>query len=254
MLPPRTSRCPSDLALEQHLALPTRRSAATQPSAPTAAGGSPPLAPSARASSAASRPTCQEDRAPARRGDDRPSRLSVLAREAGGLAVVSGLAALLAVVVTTALRDPVGPQVQVKGSPLVVHVRHAGQVRAATDGETVEAGDALRFTLSCESCRVVVLSIDSRGTISRLAPVQGEAPIAVTGTTTLPGSAELDDVSGPERIFAVLGDDRLTWSAAEEAARRLIAAKPGVQSLREAGQLGLPGTREASLLLERGVR
>jgi len=88
------------------------------------------------------------------------------------------------------------------------------------DGRLLGEGDVIGFKVrSVDHDRVVVLSVDSRGTVSVFHPTDGEAgsPLTEDGLVALPGSVVLDDAPGPEVFVAVFDAD---VPAAQAEARR----------------------------------
>lgn len=126
----------------------------------------------------------------------------------------------------------------------------ARQPIALADGARVPAGAPLRFRVAPgRACNLWLVSLDARGTVSHVFPSEGAA-VRVSEATELPGGALLDAVSGPERFFAVCGDDGLSLARIDAAARKLGA---GAEAVRGARALdGLPaGARQATVLLEK---
>jgi hypothetical protein len=165
----------------------------------------------------------------------------------GGLAAAATAALLLV--------SPVPPSGYTgeKGTPLAmqVWVGDADGAREVSDGGAVPVGSRLRFRIAAgRPCRLWLVSADARGDVSRLYPARGEAAV-VQGGATLPGGVALDDVTGPERLFAICSPDPVPLEWVEEAIRR--AAPGGADALRRPVRLdGLPaGTTQATLLVEK---
>lgn len=102
-----------------------------------------------------------------------------------------------------------GPTTISKGPPwtLALIARSGdGSVARIAPGAALHRGDRLRFEVSTtwSSGHVVLLSLDSRGKVSLLAPSSGDA-VAVPGgrRTLLDGAVELDDAVGAERVLLV---------------------------------------------------
>ena len=166
---------------------------------------------------------------------------------AGGIAAAA--AALLLV-----SPEPPADYLGAKGTPLAmrVWVGDAGGAREVADGGNVPPGARLRFQVAAGSpCRLWLVSVDARGDVSRLYPAQGDVAADLKGGATLPGGVALDDVAGPERLFAVCSAGALPIEAVERAARG--AAAGGAEALRRSTRLeGLPtGTAQATLLVEK---
>jgi hypothetical protein len=127
----------------------------------------------------------------------------------------------------------------------------SGSPRILADGARVPADAALRFRVrTAAPCKLVLLSIDADGNVSRLDPAGTDGFGLTPGGQDLPGGAQLDGNAGPERVFAACGQE-LTPQAAIDAARR--AASGGAARVRRASLLrGLPeGTTQATLLVEK---
>jgi hypothetical protein len=102
-----------------------------------------------------------------------------------------------------------------KGSARIdFFVKSGGAVRPGAPGESVRAGDALRFVVPrAESRYLVILGHDSRGVSSVYFPAgpQGErvpsSAEPIGSGLALPSSVLLDDAPGSERLFAVFCDE-----------------------------------------------
>lgn len=129
--------------------------------------------------------------------------------------------------------------------------------RRLVEGDVVHPGDGLRFVAQSAGrtgARLAfVFSIDSQGTLSRLYPLEGDAPGPALGL--LPGGAILDDVPGPERIFAVFPDRPMRFQELEAAARQALAGL-GSQGVRTVERLPLDAldAQQHSLLLEKRLQ
>lgn len=257
---PRTPSCPTDLALEEHLAhadpgvarhaADCARCRAWLEAAATAgarfhADVAPRLVPRVLAALEAGA-----------RGDDlhatarrrvAPSRLRWWL---GGLAAAACIAAV-SVLVPVHRPD----ELLAKGAGLTVHLRRGSEVRVAGPSERVEPGDELRFSLAPpRPCHAWVASLDAAGRVSLLVPAGGGEPARVDGPGALPGSAVLDATPGPERVFAVCSPTPRAWAAVEGAVRELARRRPGADGVRTLTQLPFPEDEQATLLLERGAR
>lgn len=102
-----------------------------------------------------------------------------------------------------------GPADLVKGSGdiwnLGVIVKRRGQptVQRAASGVRLSAGDQLRFEVTTKSVSgyAAVIGADSRGTVTPLAPANGDAILVRGGRpVVLDGAIELDDAPGTERL------------------------------------------------------
>ncbi|MCP3144314.1 DUF4384 domain-containing protein [Pyxidicoccus xibeiensis] len=231
---PRTAQCPSDLALEAHLLTPNPATARH-------------LAVCAhcqiweRAAAQAARTFARES--PRWLANTRV-KPSLARRWAPLLLPVAALAG--AAVFFLRPTPPAAPLYATKGEALTVYVGGQGEPRAAAQGERVRPGEQLRFHVSPGSETFVwIASVDAKGTVSRLAPAEGTMPLAVSGTQLLPGGAVLDETEGPERIWAVLSKEPLTWAVVEQA----LQGSP----VRAPAEVHIPGARTATVLLERGA-
>ncbi len=115
------------------------------------------------------------------------------------MALAAGLTALF-----FAPREP--DRLGLKGGPVLgFYVQHGDQVRRGTDGETVAAHDAIRFSYTAaEPVHLGIFSIDGAGAVSRYYPAGDRTRAEPAGADMLlPISTRLDGVLGPERIFAL---------------------------------------------------
>lgn len=244
-----SARCPSDLALEEHLLART---------------GSP-VAPHV-----ASCARCAERLAAMQREGEHfrqfvfPRTIDRVEEAAARprrnwlrmLLPVPAMAAAAAAVLL--LVSPAGPPddyVGVKGAGelgLTVFTQaESGSPRILADGARVLPDAALRFRVrTAAPCKLVLLSVDADGNVSRLDPAGADGFPLAQGGQDLPGGVQLDGKTGPERVFAVCGPE-LTPESALDAARR--AASGGAAGVRSAALLrGLPqGTTQATLLVEK---
>jgi hypothetical protein len=248
-----TARCPSDLALEQHLLAPEGSALAGHLSA--CPGCAARLATMQRQGEEFLRyvypATVEAVEAAAER---RPALFAGWRRWFALVPALGGAAAL-----ALFLARPVAPPddyLGVKGGGplgLAVFVQEGSAPRSAHDGEPVPAGASLRFRIRiARPCHLWVLSVDGRGQVSRLYPTQGEGGAAVERSADLPGGAVLDGQAGPERVIALCAPAPLGWSSAEAAVRSAFGS-PGPEAVRRPTTIaGLPaGTAQDSLLLEK---
>ena len=134
-----------------------------------------------------------------------------------------------------------------------VYLGENGHGRRLAEGESVRPGDGLRFVVQAPSRAAFVLSVDSAGNVSRLYPSTGDAAGPAEGL--LPGGAILDEVAGPERLFAVYPrseDPPLRFEDVEAAARRAFGGR-GPEGVREVERLPLDVPQD-TLLLEKVPR
>jgi hypothetical protein len=166
------------------------------------------------------------------------------------------LAAALAAVLLVGRSGPDADYLGTKGGGgaigLTAFARSDAGVRPVADGADVAAGATLRLRVRTgAACRLVILSVDGAGHVSRLDGSGDEGLALQAGQHDLPGGVELEGGAGPERLFAVCAPAGLDCSALEEAAR--AAASGGDADVRRASALaGIPrGTPQATLLLEK---
>jgi hypothetical protein len=189
----------------------------------------------------------------ARRPAAAPGRLWLL-----GLAVPA--LGLLLVAGVGRLRDRGGPELGVKGGPLL-HVfarrgdRAAGEggpVVRVTDGAQLAAGDALRFVLDPTGLPyVLIASVDGAGQVSIYFPFHGEASAPVDGRTSIsvPGSIVLDEAPGPERLYVIYSERPIEARAVRHALARTAAG--GATAIRSTVHLPIEGSVQATLLFEK---
>ncbi len=244
-----TARCPSDLALEEHLLAPEASAHRAHVDGCTACQGR--VAEMRRQGEDFVRyvypatVAAVEDAAAARR----PRWLGW-----GWLVALPALAAAAAAVLLVRPAAPPEDYVGLKGGGLglAVYLKSGAGVELARDGAHVPAAAALRFQVHpAGPCRLWIVSLDAAGQVSRLFPAQGDGGAALDRTTELPGGAVLDGRAGPERILALCAPGPLPYARVEGAVRK--AAAPGPDAVRELrGVPGLPaGTVIESVLLEK---
>jgi hypothetical protein len=155
------------------------------------------------------------------------------------LVLAPALAAVLLVAVFTARAPRVEPDLGVKGAAtLRLLVQHDSRVFEAQDGAELAAGDALRFQVQPGGFPYLLVgSVDARGETGILFPVDARESgrIDPMAQVILPGSAVLDDASGPERAFVILSAQPISADAAEAEMREL--ARGGPAALRTATAL-----------------
>lgn len=135
----------------------------------------------------------QLDDAKARRPS---SRRRLVVALAGALAT--------AVVVALVLPGERPPAVHFKGALASILVKRDGVVRPLQASDVLQAGDALRFSVTVERPGfAVVLNRDGRGKVAVVAPFGAGAQAIPEGTTVLEDSAVLDATSGRETFVTV---------------------------------------------------
>jgi hypothetical protein len=164
------------------------------------------------------------------------------------LVPLAAAAVLFVVYPRTPGRDYVGDKGGPGSSTLEVYLGEGSQGRRIGNGERVHPGDGLRFVVSSAQPRGFLFTVDSTGRVSRLYPNEGLRPAPLDGL--LPNGAILDDVPGPERVFAVFPTRAMEFPEVEAA---VAAAFRGPQSLRDTDRLPL-NVPQASVLLEKEPR
>ena len=156
-----------------------------------------------------------------------------------------------------ATRPEVQPEVQAKGAPALLQLfaQRGERVFAVGEGERLQRGDRLRFSVQPGSAAFVTVgSVDGRGNASLYYPSTAVAALRAEGRDAgvaglLPGSIVLDDAPGPERIFALFSPTPLDDAQVRRALAVLAAAGP--DAIRRTRALPLPFA-QASILLEKG--
>jgi hypothetical protein len=122
-------------------------------------------------------------------------------------ASVVALAAVIFLVVRSRQSGSIDERERLKGgATLGYHVKHDGIVREGTAGEALAPGDAVQFSYSANrSGHLAVFSVDGAKRASTYWP-RGEraTPVTLGRDVSLPESIVLDDVLGPETIYALL--------------------------------------------------
>ncbi len=166
------------------------------------------------------------------------------------LVAAPALAAAAAVALVVRPGAPAEDYLGTKGGALgfAVFAGGAKGVRAVDDGAQVPAAAALRFRVHpSAACHLWIASLDAAGQISRIYPAEGEGGALVSGTAALPGGAVLDGRQGPERFYAVCTRRPLPFSALEKSVR---GAAPGVRTAKTLQ--GLPeDATQSSVLVEK---
>lgn len=171
-----------------------------------------------------------------------------------GLAPALGVLALLLVFRPLWRSAPVSDAVSLKGGPsLRLYGRHFGKVFQVRDGERLQAGDEIRFSVAPSGKPyLLVVSIDGAGGTSIYFPLQANQSgrLENTDSALLPGSIVLDAAPGPERIFALFSEAPLSADAVKSALHNL--AQRGTAAIRATRELpSLKGTTQASVLIEK---
>lgn len=135
-----------------------------------------------------------------------------------GIALAAGLALFI---VPALLKPPDGERVKGSDPELVVYRHREGRVEKVNDGDTLKAGDALRFEVVLpRPSHVVILGVDGARTVTPYVPAAGVATVLSAGRHALPEAVKLDAVTGEERVVATVCEHGLTV----DDARRLLQA------------------------------
>ena len=121
-------------------------------------------------------------------------------------AAAAGLGLALDASLVVVLRPPpAGERSKGGGLGLTMFVQHGEEVRRAAPGETVSAGDAVRFAVSTPTpAYVAVLSLDPTGKASVYFPQAPRAAQVPAGTEVpLPLGTRLDTTTGEERLLGI---------------------------------------------------
>jgi hypothetical protein len=141
----------------------------------------------------------------------------------------------------------------VKGpGALQVFARRQSRVFAVEEGTRLAAGDAIRFFVDPGAAdHVLVGSVDGAGQANIYYPYDGRESVRVAAGRRLevPGSIVLDRAPGPERLFAVFSRAPLSVERVRAALQQLAAGGP--EAIRQARELPLPGTAQATLRFEK---
>ncbi len=141
------------------------------------------------------------------------------------------VAAAAAVALVVGVRGPAEPDILLKGGPSLQLFARKGDAVVAVGPETVlGAGDRVRFVVDPGDERyLIIASIDSREVVSIYFPSEGTQSGQVpAGKAELPGSIELDDAPGTERVFALFSREPL---ALEQVKALLASGAEGLEGL-----------------------
>jgi hypothetical protein len=169
---------------------------------------------------------------------------------------VPALAALGVILALWPSQSPV-PELAIKGdASWEVFANRDGRVFAVHDGNRLAAGDQIRFAIMPAGARyLLVASVDGGGAVTIYYPYNGARSVSITssegeaGRIEPPGSIELDDARGPERIYAILSDVALPVELVT-AQLRAVAAR-GADAIRETRTLPLAARAQLSLVFEK---
>ena len=172
-------------------------------------------------------------------------RLATAWRVCLPVAAAAGVALAIAfVVVRTGPEQVPGPDLGIKGGPVLqVYAARGEAVFRVEEGSHLKPGDRIRFVVERGNADafVLVASLDGARKVSVYYPADGvqSAPVAA-GRVELPGSTELDETPGAERLFAFFSARPLL----AEDVKRVIASWPRPAAI-EAHLLTLQVEKEA---------
>ena len=134
-----------------------------------------------------------------------------------------------------------------------VFANHDGRVFPVHDGTTLAAGDRIRFAVTPAGARyLLIASIDGLGAATIYYPYDGAQSAIIEGDRVEPaGSIELDAAPGPERIYALLSDQRIAADTVIEQLRAVAVG--GADAIRDARPLELPVRAQLSLVFEKAT-
>jgi hypothetical protein len=199
-------------------------------------------------------------RARAREGLGRARRRRLFAWLATGLLLPVAAALVLFLAPRRGARDGgvgLDPDVAVKGGPtpgLMVAARRGARVFPVSPSEPLRPGDQIRFVLERVRHRyVLIASVDGAGRANIYVPYEGSASLDVGAgdRVEIPGSIVVDDVPGPERLFALVSA-RPIDAASVRAALANVGAR-GPSAVRDTRRLDVGADDQVSMLLEKVV-
>ncbi len=164
-------------------------------------------------------------------------------------APVLAAAAVLLVVWTRGDSDP---ELGIKGDAAwQVFANRNDQTFAVHDGAKLVAGDRIRFVVTPNGARyVLVASVDGTGAASIYYPYGGEQSARITGARVeLPGSIVLDATAGPERLYAIFTDEPISANGVKERLRTIGGG--GADAIRRATRLDLRARTQLSIVFEK---
>jgi hypothetical protein len=163
-------------------------------------------------------------------------------------------AAAVAVARVHAKNAPRFADAQVKGDfDLLVFARKAGRIEMLDRfNRGVRPGDDVRFVLTGTpegQAYVLVASVDADGKPNVYFPYDGEksASLPGPGRWEVPGSIELDETLGPERVFVFFSPRPLVARRVREALANL--GRRGPNAIRDAQTVDVESTTQRSFLM-----
>jgi len=159
----------------------------------------------------------------------------------------------IAAIVLLVRPEPAPPALTIKGDATwQLFANRGGQTFAVQDGTPLAVGDRIRFVITPDGARyVLVVSIDGAGASTVYYPYGGAASAAVTaqGRIELPGSIVLDAAPGPECVFALFSDEPIEAATIE--AQLHAIGDGGAQAIRAPHTLAAKVRSQTSLVFEK---
>jgi hypothetical protein len=150
--------------------------------------------------------------------------------------------------------DPGPGATQGKGDfELLVFARKEGRIEMLDRfNRGVRPGDEIRFVLTgtpASAAYVLVASVDASGKTNVYFPYEGDrsAPLAGPGRWEVPGSIELDDTLGPERVYVFFSEAPLDAAPIRSALSDL--GRRGPNAIRDAPTVDVAGTTQRSFMM-----
>jgi hypothetical protein len=140
-------------------------------------------------------------------------------------AAAAGLVAVLAGVTLwprSVMEEPRGGGIRLKGgSSIAVYRKRGAEVAPVSEGALLHPGDQVRFVVLAERPHVMIVNVEARGEVRPFYPYPAGHSLAVKpgARFELPGSIELDESLGAERIIAVFSDRPLGFDEVRAAIR-----------------------------------
>lgn len=172
-------------------------------------------------------------------------------RIVAALLVPVGAVAIFLLVPRPTNQAPLSPMTHLKGGGpgLDFVVKSGDALHDGRDGESLKAGDALRFRYSAGGMPyVLIVGVDADGKVFPYLSSGDRSAKASTGATLAPNAVVLDKDPRPERVFAVYSDQPIGVDEVGAAAKDGMTAAHGqIDRLSS-----LPGfSSQASLLLNK---
>jgi hypothetical protein len=147
------------------------------------------------------------------------------------------------------------PEFSIKGGPaFAIYSRHAGQVSLVHDGDTLHAGDEVRFVAVSETLPyLLVCSVDGTRKASIYFPFDGKesGTVELRSRVELPGSVVLDEAAGPERIFALFSSKPITAADARAALQGI--GSEGAAAIRRTQRLPVAADAQVTMVVEKAL-